>query len=514
MKTVSDDLFRLIKSLNKSEKGYFKKFASKNASGGKQNYIFLFDAIDAMKEYDEELLKKKLKDPSLLKQLPVYKVYLFNLILKALNLYGAYDNSESQLSELLANIKILTSKHHYREARKIIKKAKEMAYRFDKHKFMMELLAAERHILMLSPVKNITEKRLALYEEQQDLIERMKEFYDQSLLCDRMTILVDNEADFRSNDKSAQIEEIMGRSILSAEQTIKGYYARMNYYHTHLIYSGAKGDNTEILKNLKQQIAYDEANKHFIEENPQNYVYALINLLLYSHYAGDKNEIERTLVKLEAVKKKMKGKIARENEIQIMFHASNIEMIIFEKTCDLASGRAKAKQIEEDFKTYGNEVPFQIKALMLLNLACFNIIDENYPAAIKFLNTLLNTPELSIRTDANKIARILQLVIHYEMKNFDLLEYLQVSAKKFFGSKLSKLEQVLLKFFGNIIKHPADKHPAMFDELSFALNRAGDTNGVLNYFDFLSWAKAHAEGKSFFDVLKENLKETKITQNQ
>ena len=37
MKTVSDDLFRLIKSLNKSEKGYFKKFAAKNEAGSKQN---------------------------------------------------------------------------------------------------------------------------------------------------------------------------------------------------------------------------------------------------------------------------------------------------------------------------------------------------------------------------------------------------------------------------------------------------------------------------------------------
>ncbi|NOS83574.1 MAG: hypothetical protein HOP31_00405 [Ignavibacteria bacterium] len=513
MKTVSDDLFRLIKSLNKSEKGYFKKFAAKNATGGKQNYIFLFDAIDAMNEYDEELLKKKLKDPSLLKQLPVYKVYLFNLILKTLNLYGAYDNSESQLNELLANIRILTSKHHYREARKVIKKAKEMAYKFDKHKFMMELLSAERHILMLSPVKNITEKRLALYEEQQDLLDRMKEFYDVSLLCDRMTILVDNEADFRSNEKSAQVEEIMTSSILNPGQKLTGYYAQMNYYHTHLIYSGSKGDNIEILKNLKQQIAYDEANRHFIEENPQNYVYALINLLLYSHYAKDNHEIERTLVKLEAVKKKMKGKIARENEIQIMFHASNVEMIIFEKTCDLVSGRAKAKQIEEDFRTYGNEVPFHVKALMLLNLACFNIIDENYPAAIKYLNTILNTQELSIRTDVNKIARILQLVIHYEMKNFDLLEYLQVAAKKFLGAKLSKFEQVLMKFFGSIIKHPAEKHPAIFDELTFALKRAQDSNGILNYFDFLSWAKAHAEGKKLIEVLKENLKEIKMTQN-
>jgi hypothetical protein len=91
LKTVSDDLYRLIKSLNKSEKGYFKKFAAKNEVGSKQNYIVLFDAIDRMEEYDEERLRVSLKKESFIKQLPVYKVYLFNLILKSLSLYGAFE---------------------------------------------------------------------------------------------------------------------------------------------------------------------------------------------------------------------------------------------------------------------------------------------------------------------------------------------------------------------------------------------------------------------------------------
>lgn len=507
MKTVSDDLFRLIRSLNKSEKGYFKKFASKNAAGSKQNYIYLFDAIDELKEYDEELLKKKLKDPSLTKQLPVYKVYLFNLILKALNQYGAYDNSEAQLNEMLANIRTLSSKHLYREARKIIKKAKEIAYKFDKHKFIMELLSLERHILMLLPLKNITEKRLALFAEQQALLERMKEFYDLSLLCDRVTILVDNEADFHSAENQKLLEEIISNKLLSSPGHLKGYYAQMNYYHTHLIYSGSKGNNADIVKHLKNQIKHDEDNRHFIDENPQNYIYALINLLLYSHYAKDTAEIERTREKLEAVKQRMKGKIARENEIQIQFHASNIEMLIFEKSLDMASGRAKIKSIEEDFKTYGSEVPAHVKSVMMLNLACFCIIDENYSAALKFLNTLLNDPLLNIRNDVNKTARMLQLLIHYEMNNYDLLEYLLVSAKKFFsfGKKLSKLEGILLKFFGNITKHPVDEHPALFDELAYSLKKAPDTNGVLNYLDLISWAKAHADGKKLIEILKENL---------
>ncbi|MEO8513973.1 MAG: hypothetical protein ABI543_10465 [Ignavibacteria bacterium] len=505
MKTVSDDLFRLIRSLNKSEKGYFKKFASKNAAGTKQNYIILFDAIDSLAEYDEELLKKKLKDPSLTKQLPVYKVYLFNLILKALNQYGAYDSSETQLSEMLANIRILTSKHLYREANKIIKKAKEIADKFDKHKYIMELLAAERHILMLTPAKNITEKRNSIHTQQEVLIERMQEFFTQSLLCDRLTILVDNEADFRTKENSALLDEIISDENLRSPDKIKGYYAKMNFYHTHLIYNGAKGNNKDILKHLKNQIGYDEANSHFVDENPQNYVYALINLLLYSHYAKDQAEIERTSAKLEATKKKLKGKIPRENEIQILFHASNTEMLIYEKNCDMAAGRQKVKQIIEDFKTYGNEIPANIKSIMLVNLACFNIIDENYSGAIKFLNTLLNDPLLNIRADVNQVARMLQLVIHYEMKNYDLLEYLLVSAKKFFGtgSKLSKTEQVILKFFGNIIKQPIEAHPQLFDELAFSIKRTTDTTGILNYFNFIAWAKAHSKKIKLIEVLRE-----------
>jgi len=502
MKTVSDDLFRLIKSLNKSEKGLFKKFASKNSSGSKQNYLLLFDAIDSMNEYDENLLKKKIKDPSLLKQLPVYKVYLFNLVLRSLNQHTSYENSETQLNELLANIRTLTSKHLYREAKKVIKKAKEIAYKCDKHKFIMELLAAERHILILAPAKDITDKRIALFKEQQELVNRINEFYNLSLLCDRLTIMVDNDADFRSTEKTQQMEDIISNPLLVSPESIKGYYAMNNFYHTHLVYNGAKGNTAEIFKYLKLQIKLDESNKHFIDENPQNYVYALINLLLHSHFVKNQPEIDNTLFKLESVKKRLKGKLPRETEIQILFHASNVEMIIHEKNCDMQAGRNKIKQIEADLKTYGAEVPANTKSLMLLNLVCFNIIDENYNASAKYLNTLFNSPELNIRSDVNRVARILQLVLHYEMGNFDLIDYLLVSARKFLGTRQTKLEQLILKFFGNIIKFPKEKHAALFDELVYAIKRTPDANGMLTYFDLLSWAQSGASGKKMLEVLK------------
>ena len=57
MKT-SDNLFKLVKSLSKSEKGYFKKYANFHVRNEQNNYTKIFDAIDNQKEYDEKKRKE------------------------------------------------------------------------------------------------------------------------------------------------------------------------------------------------------------------------------------------------------------------------------------------------------------------------------------------------------------------------------------------------------------------------------------------------------------------------
>lgn len=500
MKTVSDDLYRLIKTLNKSEKGYFKKFAAKNASGSPQNYILLFDAIESMDEYDEDILKKKLKDPSLIKQLAVYKVYLFNLILRSLHLYGAYDNSESQLTELMVNVKTLVSKHLYKEASKVLKKAKEIAIKYDKTKFLYEILGAERHILMSMPGRNAIEKRKQIFEEQQALLKYMGEFYTQSWLCDQMTILVDYEADYRSPEIAAKIREIMSHPDLADENKPSGYYSKMNFYHTHLIHSGSQNDNEKIFSALKKEIDFYEANIRFVEENALNYASALINFMLFSSYEKRQKDVDTAISKLGALRKRLKNKIPRETQMQIFFQASNVEIIVYEKNRDIHKGRIKAKQIEKDLAFYGGDVPVNIKALMLVNLACFYIIDDNYDSALSSVNNVLNDPKLSLRSDVIEIARLLQLLIHYELGNYDLLEYLSESARKFFKTKKHslKLESILVDFFRKVVHSAVSEHKELFGELAFRLKNSlkgvTETNPQV-YFDFVSWAEGHASGK-------------------
>ena len=86
----NDSLFRLIRSLSKSEKRFFKIYSERHVIGDQNNYVALFDTIDRQKSYNEEAIIKKFADRKFARRLPVAKNYLYELILKSMNfLLGA-----------------------------------------------------------------------------------------------------------------------------------------------------------------------------------------------------------------------------------------------------------------------------------------------------------------------------------------------------------------------------------------------------------------------------------------
>ena len=80
-------LFDLIKSLTPSEKRHFKLFTARHVIGEKNNYSKLFDAVEKLDQYDEDKLKKTLKDESLVRNLAYEKNYLYSMISDSLHVY-------------------------------------------------------------------------------------------------------------------------------------------------------------------------------------------------------------------------------------------------------------------------------------------------------------------------------------------------------------------------------------------------------------------------------------------
>src|SRR5688572_15688154 len=168
---ASDSLFRLIKSLNKSEKGYFKKFSSLHTKNGGRIYIRLFDAISRLRKYDEEKLYYLFDSKKALKQLADTKNYLFDILLKSLQSY--HSSMDVTFHNILQRIEVLYEKGLYKECNKILLKAKKAGLTYENHFVVLQLLRWEEKIMIVSTDTQKLEKEvLAISEERRKILEK------------------------------------------------------------------------------------------------------------------------------------------------------------------------------------------------------------------------------------------------------------------------------------------------------------------------------------------------------
>ena len=99
----TDALFILLKSLERAEKRNFKLYVTRNTASTDLKIIQLFDALDKMKDYDEEELLRK--NESIQKQqLSNLKAHLYDQILSSLRVLKQHENIDLQIHEQLVVI--------------------------------------------------------------------------------------------------------------------------------------------------------------------------------------------------------------------------------------------------------------------------------------------------------------------------------------------------------------------------------------------------------------------------
>ncbi|MEN9685955.1 MAG: hypothetical protein RLZZ28_1741, partial [Bacteroidota bacterium] len=153
----TDSLFQLIQSLEKSEKRNFKLYINRNSGSGDLKIIQLFDALDKMREYDEEQLL--VKNPSLLKQqLSNLKAHLYREILTSLRLLNQDNHIDLQLHEQLDFARLLYNKGLYLQSLKILDKVKELAKNHNQVTYILQVLFLEKKIEALHITRSMQDR--------------------------------------------------------------------------------------------------------------------------------------------------------------------------------------------------------------------------------------------------------------------------------------------------------------------------------------------------------------------
>jgi hypothetical protein len=512
MKKTSDDLFKLVKSLTKSEKGYFVKFA-KRYSRPDNNSLKLYEAIEkqaeAGDEYDEEAIKSAYAKETFVKQLGVTKIYLYNLILKSLDQYYSEENERAKLNELISHIKILERKALYKQSHKLLKRAKDIAYKHEIIPKILELIIMEKNLIMNGPAREQSGKRNVSRKEELEFLLLLENYLEYNWLSDRMVILAEKRSEIEEPERLKEIEEIHSNPLLQSIEHARAHHSQTHFYNMNILYHLSKNNFTAAQKLLKEQVSHTESKPEKIKENPRNYIINLMNYLLFSDVVKNDEDIKQALAKIEEMRNKYKHKISRDLEITISIHAVNIEILIYNRAGDTVKSKTAAAKAEALLKEYNTDIPYEYKITLLYNLAKSYFLAQDYKNALKIMNELLSEFSGDVKPEIFSFAKILNLIIHLELQHNELLEYITNTTYRFLKErkKLYKVEELFLKLLKELLNATSKEEITEgYREFRFNLGKLKDDRAesrAFQYFEFEAWAESKITGRPMAEILSE-----------
>ena len=132
-----------------------------------------------------------------------------------------------------------------------------------------------------------------------------------------------------------------------------------------------------------------------------------------------------------------------------------------------------------------------------------------YNDALKWVNKLLNDNEQTLRQDIYNFARLFNLIIHFELENFDLLEYVIKSTSRYLKKQKKdyQAEFLIIKYLKKLIKIDDESaRITVFQKMHIELEEAFQNPServVLQYFDYLSWSNGKAQGITFAEAVQQ-----------
>ncbi len=313
----------------------------------------------------------------------------------------------------------------------------------------------------------------------------------------------------RSSHSKNEIKKLLNHPLLSSEKKALSFNAKKSYYYSYIGIYRILGDFEKNCNYTKRWIEFIEKDSAHLQTHSLDYIEGMVRLLTYHYMLKRGDELLRCYNKVNAffttLPQKLKTKkcntlILKSNVIQLYYFAESNQFLNAEKKIQfIAKENDYQKLIDKD----------TLLSFYFMSSALYLIIGQ-YKNAVKWLNELINTNEKKIRQDLFQDAKILSIIIHYELGNIDYLIYLVKSTLNSLKKNDSKfkLDSTIVNFFQKeIIKNIDEtKHALAFTQLKKEIEeiiKNPSEAKALNSFDYLVWIDSKIRKCSMAQIFNE-----------
>lgn len=502
----SDALFQLIHSLQKSEKRNFKLYIKRSSAKEDLKIIQLFDAIDKLNEYDEKALLKKL--PTITKpQLANLKTHLYKELLASLRLIKTTDSIDLQLHEQLDYARILYNRGLYLQSLKILDKVKELANTYHQESFLIQVISLEKKIETLHITRSMLDRPGRLTEEANEINERRTLITQLSNLALRMYSWYVKNGHARNEKEEARVREYFKENLPADPNHISGFYERLYLYQSSCWHAFIRQDFLMYYRYAQKWIDLFDEDPIMINVETGHYIKGFHNIL-NAHF--DLRNYKGFALALQRFKEFAATPVANHHEnfkVQtfIYLYTAKINQHFMHGT--FREGLEEVPYIEDKLKEYA--LYFDNHRVLVFNykIATLYFGSGDYATCIDYLHRIINN-NVDLRYDIQCYARLLYLLAHYELGNFDIMDSLIKSAYRFMKKleTVTVIEEELFKFLRVSFKLSRRELKPGLEQLLQKIKQFEKSRfetRSLAYLDIISWLESKVYEKPMSTILHE-----------
>ncbi|MCR9099362.1 MAG: hypothetical protein NXI25_05375 [bacterium] len=429
MKSIQPDLYQLVHALTPAEQRTFHHIALRHTSQRPMGYFELYEILRKQDRFDEAAAREAtgLKKP----HFAVIKRQLYEQLMQALSYHHRQDHDLEKGRRLLQQTRILLEKDLVGQAEKRLRKARKL---IEAH----QLTALQTECLLLR--KAILEKRLNQPAARQTLNALQKDWNSAVTALNlageaaivSLEVALQHLQKIRAQGSQeghspiAAMDRPAFREALQAPQWTTQLDARraLSTYHFMNAEPAAAFAQNEALLQLFREAPF------LTERYPARYLTVFQNLLIDHFQLQNWAELEEGLQQLRQLPqqkafKRLQGITPRIEERSTLLEAN---MLVARKA--YARGRQLAEDLLPRLQRQALRLSYPNQQSLLYLLALCQWLDGAADAAQSAINLFLDRYRKKTLEELYHFARLLQLMIHFDLQHFELLPYLLQSFRR------------------------------------------------------------------------------------
>jgi len=197
--------------------------------------------------------------------------------------------------------------------------------------------------------------------------------------------------------------------------------------------------------------------------------------------------------------------------VRIFSNSYDQELVLLHKMGEFEKSIALIPEIEKQLLKLRGKVSKEMEIQLTYNKAVSYFGVGEFKTSLQYINEVLNDNEQNLRQDIYSFSRLINLLVHYELENYDFLDYVIRSTNRYLSKhdRDYKIETLCIKHIRKLSKSHLEVNrmeifESMRQEVADLLEDHHE-RVVLEYFDIVAWIDSKISKISFEEAVKKSL---------